>query len=390
MRSRCLLLAAMLSVCACDKKGETVLVPPSSYQQPNPANRGGGVVAMDQPAEGMIAGKRFVPDNVVFEGRTLSFRKGKDIFPEMEIKFDVPDGKLEGMEWKFEGDKLENPIILASVTQSSPVSIWPKDYTLTLKNMSETSTNIEGKIDLHARDNTQLIGRFTATRKKTKTASDPLEADDAPFVRGNITVVGSPKEENLPVGFAAGFIGKGVDGNPHSNMTRMILDPKGPGGLATSLTFRPQLTSIASDNKGTLTYRHTRVPPGEYLVYVKRNTVPAAWQKITLKAGDQLTVDLTIDPAKGGEVVVTLPDEEANDKSDWSLALYPISFGKSGSEYPFAFTAADVKSGQKTTKVARVPAGKYLAVRGNSHAEVEVVAGKSTAVTLVRNVPSKK
>ena len=34
-----------------------------------------------------------------------------------------------------------------------------------------------------------------------------------------------------------------------------------------------------------------------------------------------------------------------------------------------------------------IPAGKYLAIRGKSEAQVEVVSGKSTPVSLVRKAP---
>ena len=53
-----------------------------------------------------------------------------------------------------------------------------------------------------------------------------------------------------------------------------------------------------------------------------------------------------------------------------------------GSEH--YFNVATVKMGEKTVKVSGIPAGRYRAVRGADEAEVEVAAGKSVAVTLVR------
>src|SRR5262245_43344869 len=108
MRSRSLLLVGILITAGCeDQKSD-------EPKQPNTAGTGGTTSAgTTGPApagalQGTIGGKPFVPDNIIFEGRTLSFRKGKDFFPEMEVKFDLPAGKLEGREWKFEGDKFEN------------------------------------------------------------------------------------------------------------------------------------------------------------------------------------------------------------------------------------------------------------------------------------------
>ena len=112
----------------------------------------------------------------------------------------------------------------------------------------------------------------------------------------------------------------------------------------------------------------------------------AAWRKATVKAGDQQTLDLTIDPAKTGEVVVTLPEAEANDAFEASLSLRPADL-----DVPinFAFDAAEVKKGQTMVTVKGVPAGKYRAARGKSAADVEVTAGKSVAVTLVRTESKK-
>ncbi|HEX3152450.1 MAG TPA: hypothetical protein VHR66_30530 [Gemmataceae bacterium] len=382
MRSRCLLLAAVLAVSACQKKQETVLELPTEYGKHDPASRSGTVI--DQPATGKIAGKNFTPDNVVFAGRSLSFRKGKDFIPEMEIRFDVPAGKLEGKEWKFEGDKFENPIISFASGKFENGIIWQKDYTLTLKITKESSTAVEGSIDLHAKGDTHLQGRFTATRQKT--GSDPLEADDAPYVHGQVAVTGPWTKEN----FAVGFVATGVGSKQLPNMVGTNVSHDSASG-ATTTTFAPQLTSIASDDKGLLTYRHTRLLPGEYLVYAKRNQVLAAWQKVTLKAGDQLKVDLTIDPSKTGEVVVTLPEAEANDSNQWPLSLSPVGLDvPGGTGFRGMFNAAEVKTGQKEVKVAGVPAGKYTVTRGKSRGEVEIVVGKSTAVTLVRDEPTKK
>jgi hypothetical protein len=61
-----------------------------------------------------------------------------------------------------------------------------------------------------------------------------------------------------------------------------------------------------------------------------------------------------------------------------------------GGTFNFAFDTVEVKKGQKTATVNDVPAGKYKVVRGKSEAEVEVVAGKSAAVTLVRTDSKKK
>ena len=57
------------------------------------------------------------------------------------------------------------------------------------------------------------------------------------------------------------------------------------GGFVTSETFAPQLTRLECDGKGQVSFRHTHMPPGEYIVYVKRDGVMVAWKAVTVKPG---------------------------------------------------------------------------------------------------------
>jgi hypothetical protein len=254
----------------------------------------------------------------------------------------------------------------------------PSAYVMRLKFTRQTPRGIEGEIDLRINNpaNTHLAGTFTAAVKRT--LEEPLDAEDSPYAQGRILFVGPWKDEKLSVG----FLGKGADGKEYSNLAGMTVNPGGAGNV-TSTTFEPQLTSLVSTANGPV-YRHTKLAPGEYVVYVRRDEVLAAWKALTVKAGDQHTVDLTIDPSKTGELVVTLPAEEANDAQEWHLSLIPAELDRPGRGYHFMFNAAEVKKGQTSVKVKGAPAGKYRAIRGKSEAEVEVVAGKSTPVTLVR------
>ena len=132
------------------------------------------------------------------------------------------------------------------------------------------------------------------------------------------------------------------------------------------------------------------MPPGDYIVYVLRGGVPAAWKKVTVKPGDQQTVNLSINPAKTGGLTVTLPDAEANDQARRLLLLIPADIDLPGKAWHDAFQAAEVQPGDKTVSVIGVPAGKYRVVRGKSSAEVEVVAGKTATVALIRDEPKNK
>jgi len=386
---------ALLMLVGCqDKKSDTpapgagtagdISKPPTADLGPEP------VVVMG-PVAGQIKGKPFIPDSVTLEGNTLAFKRGKDFFPDMEIKFDLPakdKGKLEGKEWKLGGKESGDPMVLVSVNEpNGPFNTeptWPNEYTMVLKITKQTPKTVEGTIELQVKKpaNTQMAGKFTATVRKT--LEDPLDADDAPYVQGKIAFVGPWKQEKL----AAGFVGKGADGKHYSNMAGSSISADNPGGGATSLTFAPQLTSL-SNTKAGLIYRHTKLAPGEYVFYVRRGDGLAAWKKVAVKQGDQLSEDLTIDPAKLGDLVVTLPDEEANDEFEWQVALIPAAAVSPDLNWGYGFSGAEAKKGQKTITVKGVLAGRYKVVRGKSEGEVEVVAGKSTAVTLVRVDPKK-
>ena len=216
-------------------------------------------------------------------------------------------------------------------------------------------------------------------------AGQDAGAADAPYVRGSIVVVGQWKEARL----IAGFAGQGADGKPRSNGAGTTFSPDS-GAWVASETFRPQITSIDSRDRPNPEYRHTHLPPGDYIVYVHLGGVPAAWKKVTVKPGDQQTVDLTIDPARTGGLKVSLPDADADDPVRRPLLLIPADIDLPGTAWHPAFEAAEVKPGTKVVSVTGVPAGKYRAVRGKSAGPAEVTEGKVSEFTLVRDEPKTK
>jgi hypothetical protein len=403
MRSRFAILLALPLLVGCpDKKTD----PPSAgtassaTTPPSASTASSGTTSPSAetpttPVAGLIKGKPFTPDEVVFQGNSLTFRRGKEFFPEMEIRVVLPikdSGSLKETEWKHDGNQSGNPVISVSGKEvqdakgiaESPF-VQPGDFTMTLKVSKKTPRSVEGVIDLKVSKpaNTHLAGQFKATIKKT--AFEPLDAEDAPYIQGKITIVGPWKTEQI----GAGFVGKTTDGKTPSN----FIGSKMTAGESTWMTngsFEPQVTGLTNDAKSGPMYRHTRMLPGEYWVFARRGGVVAAWKKVTVNPGDQLTVDLTIDPAKTGELVITIPEEEAKEEFEYHLSLIPDEIKDPGQGGHYSFNAAEVKKGQTTVTVKGVPAGKYKAIRGKSESDVEVVAGKSTAVTLVRKTDPKK
>src|SRR5262245_43813025 len=106
MRSRTTLLLTFLAVAGCEPKKD----PPPAGGGVTPASTAvspvTGVVSTTTPTaagglQGTIGGQSFRPDKVTVEGRALSFSTGKGFFPDMQIKFDLPEGPLEGKQWTF-------------------------------------------------------------------------------------------------------------------------------------------------------------------------------------------------------------------------------------------------------------------------------------------------
>ena len=338
------------------------------------------------PLEGTLEGKPFRPTTVSMEGLKdgplLMFRqpegRGELI---LQLMLPVPVGeKLEGREWTFGGNPDDPVLSLSRPGQEKNTTVFGPHYAMTLRITRQTRDAVDGVIDLTVKkpDGTTLKGGFTAAYRKSPTL--PLGPDDAPYVQGKIVVVGAKKTEKL----GAGYVGVGADGKPYFNEASFPVTLGEIGYAPFPAPGKPSQLSWLASTGDAITYRHLNVPPGDYLVYVRRDTVMGAWKRVKLKDGDQQTIDLTIDPATTGEVVVTLPASDAKGPADTSLALVPAKADLPelglGSEHHF--NVATVKMGETTVKVSGIPAGKYRAVRGSDEAEVEVVAGKSAAVTL--------
>ena len=319
------------------------------------------------PLEGTLDGRPFRPDTASMdgtkEGPVLVFHhtEGKGESSIGIVTVPVPEGeRLEGREFTF-GGKVEDPVLMVKRPDwEQPKTVLGPDYTMTLRLTKQSRDSVEGVIDLTVTKpaGTALKGSFKATYRKSPTA--PLGPDDAPYVQGKVVLKGAKKTEKL----GAGYVGVGADGKPYFNEASFPVDLGQVGFATVACPERPTQLSWLSSTEDGISYRHLNVPPGDYLVYVRRDTVMSAWKRVKLKDGDRQTIDLTIDPATTGEVVVTLPDSDAKDPGETSLALVPAKadlpeLGLGSEHY---FNVATVKMGEKTVKVSGIPAGKYRAV----------------------------
>jgi hypothetical protein len=388
MRCRGLLLLSLVLAVGCqDKKPDgsapaasTTNTPTGTVEPVGP----GPKVAAAPPLAGTIGGKEFRPTDISLNGiREMAFlmftaRDGAD---ETSIHIPVPlkeDEKAGGKEWSFGGKIDDPPVTILRPGNDNRVDVFGQDYTVTVKLKTQTRDTVDGEIDFAATKppGTKLKGAFRAKFIRSPTA--PLGPDDAPCVYGKIVLKSAKKTEKL----AAGFVGIGSDGKPSSNeaVLQVVL-----GQAIHTPMPNPDLTSqmsILASTADTILYRHLNMPPGDYLVYVRRDTIMSAWKRVQIKVGELREFDFTIDPANTGELAITLP--ATTDSTEQFLALVPLKadlpdLGLGSSQY---FSVATVKMGETSVKVSGIPAGKYRAVRGTDEAEVEVVAGKSVSVTL--------
>ena len=154
----------------------------------------------------------------------------------------------------------------------------------------------------------------------------------------------------------------------------------GQTGSVTNGMFAPQVTSLVNDTAAGLVYRHIKLPPGDYLVYARRNEVLYTWERVRIKDGDQITLDLLFDLTTAGDVAFTLRDSEGKRVSDDSNRCRTA---RTRVEETGNVHGGDhVKAGEKTVTVNGIRAGNYRALFGKIEKDVEVIAGKSTAVQM--------
>jgi hypothetical protein len=368
-----------------DGPGQQAIALPKS----DPAQLAAGV-------SGSIKGKPFLPDRITFyesDMNRLVFRCGIELLPDMQIsvkRWEADNGPVEGAELNL-GGRFEDPWISVSIKENANdlpkvVIVQPQDYAMTLKFTKRRKGWLDGTIDLRfvKPENTHLVGTFSA---QISTATDARpNADDAPYVSGQIRKVGGEWNGESVI---VGIVGKEADGKAYSN--RIGLSEVNTGltnHLSSSPHDRPQRTCIISDPKIGLWYKHVKMPVGEYIVYASHNGVVADWRTVSIKDDHQQTVDLTVDPSKWGKVVITLSDAEADDKINYQeklLALVPFGLDPTDKEIRGTFTAVEMEIGMKSVTLDHVLSGKYVALRGRSQSVVEVMPGKTVTAMLVRD-----
>jgi hypothetical protein len=359
---------------------------------PGASTTPGGIT---QPVAGKIMGVPFRPEQVTLartiSGLELGFRTGTDFFADQEIKFSLrfdpgspPNAPLAGQSFSV-ANEFASPFV--HLSQKKPGSMLPasemvsgSDYTLKVNLLEQAGSQIRGTVDLQIKQppDSHLVGTFTATYEPS--ADEPPTAADAPYVTGTIAITGDKAEMKC----AARVFGL-AQGKQIGNSAGLPLKD-GEGGWVTSSTFKPQLTTLVQDATGTVRYKHTVLPPGEYVVGASWRGVLATWKTITVEPGSEHTVDLTIDPTHFGRLTIELaegtPELENGGLSGGIFRLLPVETGISFAFDPDVFRVQFDDPSEESATLPAVPPGKYRVRWGRYETEVEVAPDVETKLTL--------
>jgi hypothetical protein len=335
-------------------------------------------------ATGRLAGKTFTPDRVELEENKLTFRQGKDFFPDLDI-----DIFLDNTKKLSEGVKLvvrpnqkwtENiPSLHVSTRKGKDdlpdTKFVNEGYALTLELGKAEKGKSSGKIYLclPGSERSYLAGTFVVERKRS--LSEPPGAEEVPFIQGSVTPA-LKKGQSVQVG----YVGLPADGKVISDIAGgQVFGNDGDGG-SRSLTHTPRAASVQIE-KFIPRFDFTNLPPGRYLVYARIKDGPSAWAWATVPADGRVTADLKLDEKTHGTVEVKLPVGEREAR------LVPTDLGTPPPDDRFLDQLlfalefrAEAKDGKAT--IGNVPAGKYQVRAGSLRADVEVTAGKTAAVEL--------
>lgn len=261
----------------------------------------------------------------------------------------------------------------------------PSGYALTLELGQRANGKVAGKIYLCLVDGAKTVLAGTFEAAYTRTYTDPLGPDDAPYVGGEVAVTNVKPKAELRVGYVA-FTAETLFKQLQLECTptvQFLPDPEP--------ATRPRASLLASgDGKARpFRYEHTKLPPGRYLVFATIADGPTVWKWLDLPAGGMLTENFVLDASKTGGAQVSVPPEmtgkvtfgpaDAADKPPLESGLFV------GVAFHTVRKDADIVAGKAL--VENLAPGKYEVRAGELRGFVEIVAGKRVDVALM---PPKK
>ena len=188
------------------------------------------------------------------------------------------------------------------------------------------------------------------------------------------------------------IVGKARDGTSISNSASISLNVN---PWMTSGTHRPQLSQIAQETPELVQYKHTKLPPGEYLVAVVWEDVIAATKVISLEPETGMTIDFQIDPTNFGKLTIERPEAPNSPRTGPSVIpadlKTPFSFDPGYFWIPprinISFDPDNPGSTQdqpveNEMTLPAVAPGKYIVRWGKLTGEVEVRANETAKILL--------
>lgn len=348
------------------------------------------------PVAGRLAGKALAPECQV-QGETLRFRvvaANGSAEQELDITFREPGKAAEDRKLVVRPDMMPGPdvpIVAIAEAGKPPQPVIEKGYAMTLELGKREKGKVAGKIalSLPGDDKSYLSGTFSAEWVRSR--DEPPGPDDAPFIHGQLTVIGGPAEPEIRVGY--------VRVDPFDPEKPPALDLLGiqfkPGETPTRAEQnRPRVLVLVppgANGQPPGRYELLHLEPGRYWVFAAVPGGPAASAWATVEPGGKATADLTIDTTKSGGLEVTVPPGPD------SLSVVPAA--EAGKPWPetLVLTAASMIELQeklpakadkdRQVKFPRLAPGKYEVWAGELTGTAEVKPGETAKLTLM---PKKK
>lgn len=339
------------------------------------------------PVSGTLFGREFKPDQVELERNgVLTFKEGEDFIPEAQVKLflflDEGESFVE-KEWNVspDGPGIRNPHVHVHAkpadSDDRKTEIYMRGYRLQLEFEKAPAFQLAGRIRLTLPDDGEISGTFQV--EEPDDPSQPPGDRHKPFIHGRI--VFEPKVEDW---LTAGYTGLTKDGERQGNMAGTKVGPEKHGGWAESTTFEPRITRL-DISELPFKYRHVRVEPGTYLVYVKRGETYVAGRWVDVEPESGLELAFELQPEAGGSLEVAVPAEGPKA----SVSLLPLDGwgellgGMDDSQARSLAYAVDLK-GDVANGQARFDAlhpGHYRVFFAKESRDVRIVKGETASVT---------
>jgi hypothetical protein len=137
--------------------------------------------AADQPVQGTILGSDFVADQILIDSSTITFRQGKEFFPDRAVSVDVSPATLPDRGEEFHGT---SPIRRGKITLAQkrtprdlPSNTTASDYQLllTIGPKNDLGAPVEIHLEATGEKATRIAGRGFATFDDIRVAGDQID-----------------------------------------------------------------------------------------------------------------------------------------------------------------------------------------------------------------------